>query len=152
MRMSIFIYPALFLLASLSISAQNESQEIDLPDDVWKEVVPRILKDSFKPAKSPMTVELYEEGLRWEWMPAIENVSFVLLTRKEIELRQIKVHFFKTKASRDKKGEIGIDFGYGDVFCSAGGSTWTYQDSKGPSSLKKHSGGWGMGCGHATGH
>lgn len=152
MKVHRWMFLPIFLLAFLSVSAQAESQETDLPEHVWKEVVPRILKDSFKPAKSPMTIELYEEGLRWEWMPSIENVSFVLLTRKEIELRQINVHFFKTKARRSKKGEISIDFGFGDVFCSAGGSTWTYRESNGPLSLKKYSGGWGMGCSHGTAH
>jgi len=147
---------ALICLGSLSLLAQSDSglQELTLSEEVWREVVPRILKDKFQPAKDPQTVELYDEGLRWEWLPAIENVSFVLLPKTEIELRKLKVYFFRTKARRESNGRIEVDFGFGDLFCNNSGSTWTYRESKGPSTLKRSSGGWGTGCGSGdgTGH
>ena len=142
---------ALLLFISASVSGQSDDEEIRLPNEVMQDVVARVLRDKFKPGDSPKTVELYEEGLSWEWLPSIRNVFFVLVSKKEIESREVEVHFFKAKARRDKKGNIFVDFGFGNPFCSASGSTWSYSEKKGPSSLRAFSGGWGMGCGHGSG-
>jgi hypothetical protein len=139
------------LFFSTSISAQSDEGEIQLPKEIMQEVVARILSDKFKSAESPKTVELYDEGLRWEWLPSIKNVFFVLVSKDEIESREIEVHFFKSKARRDKKGEVFIDFGFGNPFCFASGSTWSYPEKKGPASLRAFNGGWGTGCGHGSG-
>lgn len=117
-----------------------------------REVVGRILRDKFERGESPKTVELYEDGLRWEWLPPIENIFFVLVSKQEIKSREIEVHFFKKKARRDASGEIFIDFGFGDPFCSAAGTTWSYKENDGPASVHAISAGWGMGCCRGTGH
>lgn len=147
----LLIAPFMIAIFVFSSFAQEDSTEIVLEPDQAHEVVVRILRDKFKPAKEPRTVELFEEGLKWEWLPSIDNVFFVLVSKKELEARKIEVYFFKTKACLSK-GEISVDFGFGNPFCSASGSTWIYKERKGPASLRANSGGWGMGCGSGTGH
>ena len=116
------------------------------------EVVGRILRDEFEPGDAPRTVELYDDGLRWEWLPSIKNIFFVLLSKQEIESREVEVHFFKKKARRDASGKIFVDFGFGDPFCSAAGTTWSYKEKDGPASIHAISVGWGMGCCSGTGY
>lgn len=145
----LLIAPFVIAIFVFSCFAQDESKEIVLEPEVAREVVGRILQDKFKPAKEPITVELFEEGLKWDWLPSTENVFFVLVSRSEIEAREVEVYFFKPKA-RLSKGEISVDFGFGNPFCSASGSTWSYKEKNGPKSLRAFSGGWGMGCGSGT--
>ncbi len=147
-----YLFLVLGLATSFTLSAAGQSEnEIDLEPGTMREITRRVLQNEFKPSKEPRTVELYEEGLRWEWLPVIRNVNFVLVSKSEIETRKIEVYFFKSKAKREK-GVVFVDFGFGDPFCYASGSTYSYKATKGPTFIRPISGGWGMGCNHGTGH
>ncbi|MBS1794455.1 MAG: hypothetical protein JSS81_11405 [Acidobacteria bacterium] len=138
----------LFLLLSLPAAAQNGDQtpKISLPENVMAQVVRRILGWKFAPSKRPKTVLLSGRGVKKEWLPAIANVEFRLLTEDEVRDAKTGIYFFTAPEKEGKTYNLGL--GFGDPGCDYTGETWYFRPDGAKIRLWKHVGrGFGGGCG-----
>jgi hypothetical protein len=144
----------LALSFSIATFAQSEDSsdetEIKLPDEIMQQVVKRILVYSFKPRKKATTIYLAEEGIKENWLPKIKNINFKLLSKEEIEKKD--VYFIKFFGKEKKNYAIG--FAFGNPYCSyEGKSRWSFRIVNERVKLWKENGvGFGGGCGSGNGY
>lgn len=131
--------------------AQETAEEpVTLPDAIMQQVVSRILKWSFKPASQPKTILIADRGVKPEWFPAIQNITFQLASENDA-LKEKNGVFLIERLQRVKK-HFAINVGRGDLDCSASGDTWEFRVDAGIVRLwrPKYSG-WWRGCGYGSG-
>lgn len=132
----------MLLLAPVVLQAQSEKP---ISDAALSEMIGIVLRDEFKPADEPKTIYLSERFLKPAWLPKIRNITFVLITDKELKERG-KAHFLK-KAPYWEDGIVRVDFGFGDPECSASGGSWLFHvNGDKVERVTGRGGGWGSNC------
>ena len=119
------IFSAVVFGQEVSVS---ESRDVEVPGPMMEQIVKRILTWNFKPRTSVKTIELFDEGVKPEWLPAIKNVRFQMVSQEQFESRgqaRRNIYFFTTPELSDTTHSIG--FGFGDPMCEAHGTTWIFQ-------------------------
>jgi len=123
------IFPILFLWALLlpiKAFAQEPAEEtVTLPDAIMQQVVSRILTWNFKPAAQPKTVLVADRGVKPEWFPVIQNITFQLAS--ENDALKAKNGVFLFEGLQRVKKHFSINVGRGDFECSASGDTWEFR-------------------------
>ena len=135
------IFAILFAVPSLS---QDKADEVVLPDSVMKDVLRKIAASEVKPPKDERLIHVANQGLGTDWLPEIKDVDFVLLDKDSQHRYAHDLYFWKDL--RKQKDFYLIDFGYGDVYCSAHGSTWVFRVVDGEAKDIRPDGGWGSAC------
>jgi hypothetical protein len=129
--------------ALTNVRAQG-AQSADLPDDVMRQVVSRILRFYFKPLENERAVYISDHQIKREWLPDIKGRRFVVLTDAEIRDDR-RAFFFRPPEVIGHAFQIG--FGYGVPSCEGTGDTWRFRVAEGRVRLWPLVGtGWGMGC------
>jgi hypothetical protein len=121
-----------------------------VPEAVREQVVKRIVTWHFKATKNPKTIYFAAENIKKEWLPAINNIEFVVLEQQPPDGYKRKVFFFR-EVERAGKG-FTIGFGYGDPNCDAEGKTWTFRIKNSRVKLWQGLGIWLTGCDSASGN
>lgn len=128
------------------IFPQDQDPSIELPDEIMKQVVRRVLIWEFKPVKHRKVIRLFDLGIKREWLPKIKNVNFSLLNSDASATEAGSDAFFFRPAEKDGKDYI-IGFGYGDPNCGAEGKIWPLRIVKGRARIRfNETGGFGSGC------
>ncbi len=122
----------------------TDEPKIILPDAVMEQVVKRIVTWYFKSPKKPKTIYFAAKNIKKEWLPAINNIEFVVLEHHEPDGYGRKVFFFREVERAGKGFDIG--FGHGDPNCWAIGDPWAFRVKNSRVRLWQVSGGWGSGC------
>jgi hypothetical protein len=133
-----------FFLLGLPIAAQDEEAKVVLPDSVMQQVVSRVVKWHFRPARKPRTVYISEVNIKAEWLPEIKNIKFQLVPRPTDGYGD-PMHFFGD-LTKEKTGFL-IVYAFGQPDCDANGETWFFRVIKGKVKLSTNLGGFGAACG-----
>ena len=140
------LFPAVALLTIFAIAGfgQDKSDGVALPDEMMEQVVRTVVQATIKPPKEQQLFYFANEGVRTEWLPEIENVTYVLLDKNEKHRYDREVYFFTQLEEKDKKYQI--TFAFGDPGCSAHGETWTFSVVDSQVKDLKRKWGWGSAC------
>jgi len=103
----------------------HSKPEIVPPDRVMKEVVGRIIRRYFKPGKNVKAIYFSSEGIRPAWLPKIEGIRWVLLTKRQTTHQERKAYFFLKPVIVENKYSIAFALGDGD--CNGIGDFWTFE-------------------------
>lgn len=133
------------LLVFSSTSLAQKSETVNLPDEIMQQVVSRIIRWQFKPARKPRTIPIANVRVKREWLPVIENITFDLVPGKRTSDFQNGVFFFE-EVTRDGSA-YSINAGWGDPECGGLGDTWKFKVSGNRVRLWPTGFGWGSGCG-----
>ena len=117
-----------------------------LPDPVMRQVVSRILRWQFKPADRPRSVPISERGIKPEWLPSIQNISFRLAS--DNDALKAKKGVFLFEGLQRVGRHYSINVGWGDFECSGSGDVWEFRVGKDDSVRlwRARDQGWGRGC------
>lgn len=136
---------ALVLIAVFSpiTFAQTANEPVTLRAEVMRQVVNRIVRWQFRPARKPRTVPIADVGIKREWLPPIKNISFDLVPENRINDFEKGVFLFEDVT---REGRVySINVGWGDLDCNGGGDTWKFTVRNSRVRLWP-AGGWGRGC------
>jgi hypothetical protein len=144
----VFLF-VLIMILSFSVLAQNTENEepntvVQVPENVMREVVGRILSYKFKSPRRKKTILLAKEGIDPAWLPVIPNIEFLMLSAEEIADGDARVYFFTPPTLEENT--YGIDFAFGDPNCEYEGRNWRFRVSGGKVRLWL-GGNMGGGCG-----
>jgi len=149
MRNFITVTVLVMIIAILRGTAiSQEPEKVVLPDPIMQEVVSRIVRWYYKPAKRPRTVQVWASTVKPDWMPSIHNLTFELV-RDYAEVRNLNKVFF-VKDIEQVNGFYEIEIGWGDKECEATGDYWRFRPSNDGVRLWMFGTGWGMGCGRSS--
>lgn len=135
------VFLTIFAIAGFG---QDKSDDVALPDEVMGQVVRTVVQATIKPPKEQQLFYFANDGVRTEWLPDIENVTYVLLDKNEKHWYNREVYFFTQLEKKDKKYQI--TFAFGDPGCSAHGETWTFSVADSQVKDLKREWGWGSAC------
>ena len=136
---------AALLVTTFSIAARPGTKaEVVPPRPVMKQVVGRIVRRYFRPARSKKVIYFAREGITKSWLPRIKGVRFVLLLRRQIADTEHKVYFFLKPELRDDV--FYITFARGDGGCNGTGDVWTFGLHKAVATLKQTGLIWASRC------
>jgi hypothetical protein len=148
MRKKFYVLIFAFTLLSITAAGQVSSDEekVALPDPVMEHVVSRILRWQFKPADRPKSVPISEQGIKREWLPTIQNISFRLASDNDALKAKNGVFLFEGLQRVGRHYSIKV--GWGDFECRGSGDIWEFRVGKGDNVRLWRAGdqGWGRGC------
>lgn len=109
--------------------ANKEVSNVSIPSNIKQEIVRRILIYKFKPSKNRRVIYVAEKGISREWLPAITNIEFRLLSDEEVEDTEKKIYFFTEL--EQSSSSYTINLGFGDPDCNYSGDGWRFRINKG---------------------
>lgn len=143
---------ALFL--AFPVFAQDEAEDVTLPDAVMEQLVRRIVTWYFKPSSRPKIIYLSERNIKKEWLPTITNIKFVLLPESSAEETEGTYIFSGNIYFFDRVGKEGrrfsITFGIGDPTCNSYGDVWYFRVIRNRVRLSTNTGQFGSNCSRNT--
>ena len=147
MKRVILLFSLLPLLL-ISVRAQDQDEDLVLPDAVMQQVVSRIVTFYFKPRKSPTTIYFSDRGIKPEWLPRIRNIRFDLVKYDGHPIGY-KGYVFSSLERAGKFYTIG--FGYGDLDCNGiSGKMWSFSVKGKKIRLQPQQGLWAESCDQAA--
>lgn len=137
---------ALFL--AFPVFAQDEVENVELPDAVMEQVVRRIVTWYFKPRSRPTEIYISAHNIKKEWLPSIRNIRFVLVPDGD-DGSDSGIYFFRPVQKDGRAFSIG--FGYGDPSCHNLGDIWSFRVVSSRIRLTTALGQFGSHCSPSTG-
>lgn len=117
---------AFMVLVTTAVFSQEPRYNVVpvVPDAVMRHVVGNILQDRFKPAPTERTIPLYHKNIKREWLPSIANITFQMVSDRELDRHPDGVYFFgEVMATGDT---FNVYFGFGDPHCDSEGHNWKF--------------------------
>jgi len=145
--MKYFVLVMFLLVVSVPVLAQQDEQrKVDMPDNVMKEVVSRVLTWYFKPRTKSKKIYLSNDLIKQEWLPEIKNIEFVIEPENTDRL------YYLFGPIERKGNNFDINFGRftgcRENCCYTTGDTWRFRVIGKRVRLFQASSGWGgSGCG-----
>ena len=113
------------LMAAQAASTQTNEVPASISPAVFSKIVETILRDEFKPADEAKTIYISDRLIEASWLPKVDNVEFVMLNDKQFDEHGNGYLFNEAKL---EEGILRVDFGFGELHCSAtGGSSFSFR-------------------------
>jgi hypothetical protein len=140
------IAAAILLTLLLAVQvAKSQTREVpaSISSAVFSKIVKFIALNEFKPADEAKTIYISDQLIEASWLPKIHNVKFVLLNDKQFD-EHGKAYLFKE--AKLEEGMLKVDFGFGELRCSASGMSYYFQVTGDEYKKLDLDGGWGSAC------